>query len=118
MRKPGESVVDGEGILREPGDEYFDYHGILRRSDDPFYDSQGLLRYPGENFYDALDFLRSCIDAGAKDRASIRKRLEALGKRAAVTGVFHFSEKDHAGLGPDSLASLEIRNQEFVLLKD
>jgi len=65
---------------------------------------------------DAMDFVRAAIESGANDRKSLRAKLELVGKRPGVTGVFQFSELDHAGLTADSLAPLIIRDQGFVLI--
>ena len=69
----------------------------------------------GGHAQDAIDFLAQVLSAGASDRISVRNGLETIGERPGVTGVFHFTPVDHAGLTADSFALLTVNHSHFVI---
>jgi branched-chain amino acid transport system substrate-binding protein len=76
--------------------------------------------YPGEQVstfgghcYDAFMILVEAIKKAGPDREKIRDALERM-RFVGTAGVFQFSDRDHNGLGIDSLEVLTVKGGKFV----
>jgi branched-chain amino acid transport system substrate-binding protein len=66
---------------------------------------------------DALGMIVQAIeDAGSTDRTAVRDALEAL-QYTGITGVYEFSPEDHAGLSPEALVTVTVKNGEWSLVE-
>jgi branched-chain amino acid transport system substrate-binding protein len=75
--------------------------------------------YPASTFgghaYDAFMMLTKAIEEKGANPTDIKSYLENVKEFVGVTGVFKMSEKDHNGLGVDSLVMIEITNGEWKI---
>jgi branched-chain amino acid transport system substrate-binding protein len=73
--------------------------------------------YPPQFAFDGatgLQLLTAAIEeAGSTDREAVRDALESLDV-LTPTGRFSFSESDHAGLGTDAVAIVEVKDGDFA----
>jgi branched-chain amino acid transport system substrate-binding protein len=67
--------------------------------------------------YDAYQLLRQIVNGGDTDRVSIRKKIETTSNFQGITGVFRFSESDHAGLDVGAFEVFRIQDSKFVPYK-
>jgi branched-chain amino acid transport system substrate-binding protein len=68
----------------------------------------------GGHAWDAYDALQQTRLQGARTPSEVRDKLESLTNFQGVTGTFHFSTEDHAGLGLESFATYKIQSGAFV----
>lgn len=71
----------------------------------------------GGHAHDAFSVLVQAIEKAGPDRAAIRDALEATTDFVGITGIFNFSADDHAGLTEDSMALVEVRDNNWALLE-
>lgn len=64
--------------------------------------------------YDAFQLLRAAFNDGKESRSAIRKHIELTKAYPGITGVFTFSEGDHAGLDVSAFDVFRIRDDRFV----
>jgi len=73
--------------------------------------------YPPQFAFDGatgLQLLKAAIgEAGSADREKVRDALDSLGV-LTPTGRFSFSEDDHAGLGTEAVAIVQVRSGDFA----
>jgi branched-chain amino acid transport system substrate-binding protein len=70
----------------------------------------------GGHPYDALLVLTAAIKkAGSVEPAKVRDALENLQDVVGTAGIFHFSPKDHNGLGMDAFEMLTVKDGKFAL---
>ncbi|GLI39033.1 ABC transporter substrate-binding protein [Geobacter hydrogenophilus] len=71
----------------------------------------------GGHAWDAIMLLKGAIERGGDNPAAIRDQLERTRGFAGIGGVFSYSPSDHAGLTKDAFVLVEIRKQDFALVK-
>ena len=71
----------------------------------------------GGHAWDAMMLLKGAIEKAGDSPAAIRDRLEKTTKFAGIGGTFSYSPQDHAGLTKDAFVLVEIKNQNWVLVK-
>ena len=71
----------------------------------------------GGHAWDAIMLLKAAIERGGENPAAIRDQLERIRGFAGIGGIFSYSPSDHAGLTRDAFVLVEIRNQDFTLVK-
>ncbi|ABB32052.1 Extracellular ligand-binding receptor [Geobacter metallireducens RCH3] len=71
----------------------------------------------GGHAWDAIMLLKGAIERGGENPAAIRDQLERTRGFAGIGGVFSYSPSDHAGLTKDAFVLVEIRKQDFALVK-
>lgn len=71
----------------------------------------------GGHAWDAIMLLKGAIERGGENPAVIRDQLERTRGFAGIGGVFSYSPSDHAGLTKDAFVLVEIRKQDFTLVK-
>jgi len=71
----------------------------------------------GGHAWDAVMLLKSAIERGADDPASIRDQLENTKQFHGIGGTFSFSVQDHAGLNKDAFVLVEVKNKDWVIVK-
>ena len=71
----------------------------------------------GGHAWDAVMLLKSAIERGADDPASIRDQLEKTKQFHGIGGTFSFSVQDHAGLNKDAFVLVEVKNKDWVIVK-
>lgn len=70
----------------------------------------------GGHAYDAVLILKTAIEnAKSADGGKIVAAIEKIKNLPGTAGVFNFSEKDHNGLGMDSIEMLTVKNGKFAL---
>jgi branched-chain amino acid transport system substrate-binding protein len=67
------------------------------------------------NGYDAVMIAAEGLRRGGIDRAKVREAIEHLKGHVGITGIYSFSPTDHAGLQPESVVVLEVRDGKWVL---
>ena len=67
------------------------------------------------NGYDALMIAAEGLRRGGTDRTKVRDAIEGLKGHAGITGIYSFSPTDHAGLQPESVVVLEVRDGKWML---
>lgn len=84
-------------------------------------DYQKHYRTEGDHFgghaWDAVMLLKTALERGGDNPASIRDQLEKIRNFAGIGGVFSYSSADHAGLNKDAFVLVEIRNKTWGLIK-
>jgi branched-chain amino acid transport system substrate-binding protein len=66
--------------------------------------------------WDALGALAAAIErAGSTEPQEVIAALEEMGSYHGVSGTLEFSNDDHAGMSPDDLEIIEVRNRAWVL---
>lgn len=71
----------------------------------------------GGHAWDAIMLLKAAIERGGENPAAIRDQLEKIRGFAGIGGIFSYSAGDHAGLTRDAFVLVEIRNQDFTLVR-
>lgn len=71
----------------------------------------------GGHAWDAIMLLKAAIERGGENPAAIRDQLEKIRGFAGIGGIFSYSTADHAGLTKDAFVLVEIRNQDFTLVR-
>lgn len=71
----------------------------------------------GGHAWDAVMLLKTAIERGGETPAAIRDQLERIHGFAGIGGIFSYSASDHAGLTKDAFVLVEIRNQDFALVR-
>jgi branched-chain amino acid transport system substrate-binding protein len=71
----------------------------------------------GGHAWDAVMLLKGAIERGANTPLAIRDQLEATKNFHGIGGIFSYSPQDHAGLGKDAFALVEIRKKDWVIVK-
>jgi len=71
----------------------------------------------GGHAWDAVMLLKTAIERGGESPSTIRDQLEQIRGFAGIGGIFSYSPSDHAGLTRDAFVLVEIRNQDFALVK-
>jgi branched-chain amino acid transport system substrate-binding protein len=71
----------------------------------------------GGHAYDAIMLLKGAIDRGGETPAAIRDQLEKTEKFAGIGGTFKYSPQDHAGLTSDAFVLVQIKHNNWTLLK-
>ena len=71
----------------------------------------------GGHAWDAIMLLKSAIEKGGDSPAAIRDQLEKISKFAGIGGTFSYGANDHAGLTRDAFVLVEIKNQNWKLIK-
>jgi branched-chain amino acid transport system substrate-binding protein len=84
-------------------------------------DYQNHFKAEGDTFgghaWDAIVLIKNAIEKGAVTPAAIRDQLEKSRNFSGISGVFNYSEGDHAGLTKDAFVMIEIKNKDWALLK-
>ncbi len=70
----------------------------------------------GGHAYDAFNIIKLAIEKGAKDRASLRDKIEETKNYIGITGIFNYSKTDHAGLKPSDFCIVKIENGNWKLI--
>jgi branched-chain amino acid transport system substrate-binding protein len=66
--------------------------------------------------WDALGVLAAAMErAGSTEPHDVIAALEEMGSYRGVSGTLEFSNDDHAGMSPDDLEIVEVRNRAWVL---
>ena len=71
----------------------------------------------GGHAWDAIMLLKTAIERGGESPAAIRDQLERIRGFAGIGGIFSYTPTDHSGLHKDAFVLVEIRNQDFALVK-
>ena len=71
----------------------------------------------GGHAWDAIMLLKTAIERGGENPAAIRDQLERIRGFAGIGGIFSYSSADHAGLTKDAFVLVEIKNQDFAIVK-
>lgn len=71
----------------------------------------------GGHAWDALNIVIRAIEKAGDDINRIRDEIEKTKNFVGIGGVFNFSEKDHHGLGPESLVMIKIVNGKWTYLE-
>jgi len=71
----------------------------------------------GGHAWDAVMLLKGAIERGGSNAATIRDQLEKTTQFPGIGGMFSYSATDHAGLGKDAFALVEISKKDWVLVK-
>ncbi|AJE03341.1 ABC transporter substrate-binding protein [Geobacter pickeringii] len=84
-------------------------------------DYQKHYRSEGDHFgghaWDAIMLLKTALERGGDNPASIRDQLEKIRSFAGIGGVFSYLSADHAGLNKDAFVLVEIKNKDWGLVK-
>lgn len=84
-------------------------------------DYQKHYRMEGDHFgghaWDAVMLIRNAVNNGADTAAGIRDQLERTRGFAGIGGSFNYSANDHAGLGKDAFILVEVKNNDWVIVK-
>ena len=70
----------------------------------------------GGHAYDAFQIALLAMEQAGSDRAAIRDVLETV-DFAGCSGVFDWSPEDHAGMAPDSMVRIHVKDGEWVLVE-
>ncbi len=80
-----------------------------------------LYRAEGDHFgghaWDAVMLLKGALERGGDTPAAIRDQLEKTKNFSGIGGIFHFSPKDHAGLTKDAFVLVEVKRNNWSLVK-
>lgn len=71
----------------------------------------------GGHAWDAIMLLKGAIEKAGEAPSAIRDQLEKTAKFAGIGGTFSYSPQDHAGLTKDAFVLVEVRNQNWKLVK-
>jgi branched-chain amino acid transport system substrate-binding protein len=71
----------------------------------------------GGHAWDAMMLLTNAIEKAGDNPSAIRDQLEKTAKFAGIGGTFSYSAQDHAGLTKDAFVLVEIKNQNWKLVK-
>jgi branched-chain amino acid transport system substrate-binding protein len=71
----------------------------------------------GGHAWDAMMLLKGAIEKAGHAPAAIRNQLEKTAKFAGIGGTFTYSAQDHAGLAKDAFVLVEVKNQNWKLVK-
>jgi len=71
----------------------------------------------GGHAYDAFMLLVDALKEAGTDPEKIKAHLEQTKDFVGISGVFNMTEKDHNGLGVDSLIMIEIANGEWKVVE-
>ena len=71
----------------------------------------------GGHAWDAMMLLKGAIEKAGNSPAAIRDQLEKTAKFAGIGGTFNYSAQDHAGLAKDAFVLVEVKNQNWKLVK-
>ncbi len=71
----------------------------------------------GGHAWDAMMLLKDAIEKAGDHPSAIRDQLEKTVKFAGIGGTFSYSAQDHAGLTKDAFVLVEIKNQNWKLVK-
>jgi branched-chain amino acid transport system substrate-binding protein len=71
----------------------------------------------GGHAWDAIMLLKSAIERGGYSPAVIRDQLEKTKKFAGIGGTFSYSPQDHAGLTSDAFVLVQIKQNDWKLIK-
>lgn len=84
-------------------------------------DYQKHYRMEGDHFgghaWDAVMLIRNAVNNGADTAAGIREQLERTRGFAGIGGTFNYSANDHAGLGKDAFVLVEVKNNDWKIVK-
>jgi branched-chain amino acid transport system substrate-binding protein len=67
--------------------------------------------------HDAFALAVDALEAEGPDREALRNHLEGVQDFVGVTGVYSFSEGDHAGLGQDAMVMVTVKDGGWSLLE-
>jgi len=71
----------------------------------------------GGHAWDAMMLLKGAIEKAGISPVAIRDQLEKTAKFAGIGGTFNYSAQDHAGLAKDAFVLVEVKNQNWKLVK-
>jgi len=71
----------------------------------------------GGHAWDAMMLLKDAIEKAGDKPSAIRDQLEKTAKLAGIGGTFSYSAQDHAGLTKDAFVLVEVKNQNWKLVK-
>lgn len=71
----------------------------------------------GGHAWDAVMLLKTAMERGGDNPAAIRDQLERIRGFAGIGGIFSYTPADHAGLSKDAFVLVEIRNQDFAIVR-
>ncbi len=71
----------------------------------------------GGHAWDAVMLVKTAIEKGGDSPAAIRDQLEKTRNFSGISGIFNFSESDHAGLTKDAFVMIEIKNKDWMIVK-
>jgi branched-chain amino acid transport system substrate-binding protein len=71
----------------------------------------------GGHAWDAMMLLKGAMERAGDQPSAIRDQLEKTSKFAGIGGTFSYSPQDHAGLTKDAFVLVEIKNQNWKLVK-
>jgi branched-chain amino acid transport system substrate-binding protein len=71
----------------------------------------------GGHAWDAVMLLKGAIERGGDTPAAIRDQLEKTRQFHGIGGTFTFTSQDHAGLGKDAFALVEVKHKDWVIVK-
>lgn len=71
----------------------------------------------GGHAWDAIMLLKTAMERGGENPAAIRDQLERIRGFAGIGGIFSYTPSDHAGLTRDAFVLVEIRNQDFAIVR-
>ncbi|PKN20092.1 MAG: ABC transporter substrate-binding protein [Deltaproteobacteria bacterium HGW-Deltaproteobacteria-6] len=71
----------------------------------------------GGHAWDAMMLLKGAIEKAGDQPSAIRDQLEKTSKFAGIGGTFSYSAQDHAGLTKDAFVLVEVKNQNWNLVK-
>jgi branched-chain amino acid transport system substrate-binding protein len=70
----------------------------------------------GGHAYDALKIAQKVLEKVGPDRAAIRDELEST-SFAGCSGIFNWSEADHAGMVPESMVRIEVIDGQWQMVQ-
>lgn len=70
----------------------------------------------GGHAYDAFQIALLALEQAGSERAAIRDALETV-KFAGCSGVFDWSPADHAGMAPESLVRIHVKDGQWALVE-
>lgn len=71
----------------------------------------------GGHAWDAIMLLKGAIEKAGDEPSAIRDQLEKTTKFAGIGGTFSYTAQDHAGLTKDAFVLVEVKNQNWKLVK-
>ncbi|MHB8137127.1 MAG: ABC transporter substrate-binding protein [Smithellaceae bacterium] len=82
---------------------------------------KNLYKVEGDHFgghaWDAIMLLKGAIEKAGDQPSAIRDQLEKTTKFAGIGGTFSYTAQDHAGLTKDAFVLVEVKNQNWKLVK-
>jgi branched-chain amino acid transport system substrate-binding protein len=82
---------------------------------------KNLYKVEGDHFgghaWDAMMLLKGAIEQAGDKPSAIRDQLEKTANFAGIGGTFSFTAQDHAGLTKDAFVLVEVKNQNWKLIK-